>query len=457
MAVDLILLCLYLLAQWLFIMNAAQHQARWRIVSLATQAAKHRPKLTLTQKGSAFCALTLGVGFVALNSGNNLIYLVLGMMLSLILSSGVLSSINLHRVRVRRNQELKGYAGKKILVELNLSNLKTRWPSMGIGLEDPPVYDQQMNNQSLFSSNRQSQQVEIAKQDQQSMYILRLKGGESESVRYQICIERRGEYILEGARIYTRFPFGFFEKSIGLRLQQSLLVAPRVDARLSAKLEHELQYLSARLLDFKEVKNQAQEESKQQDDPRLSSNYSDDYAASLDVYQIGMPLKWVHWKSSAKRGELLIRQVLPEPKNSYTLWINPFYDHQKTAPTELEQDAYANLIMSVCDRLWHAGYTLKLYGFKNDDLSWNKYVDLIFDSEDSQAFVKDLINYQTRPIHHSIVPPSGPCLKLSMTQGLSLIAKHYRSEIFEPLESRDEKEEDQSSKTQNQIDQSQRA
>lgn len=436
-------------------MTTAHHQTRWRIVSLATQAAKHRPKLTLTQKGSAFCALTLGVGFVALNSGNNLIYLVLGMMLSLILSSGVLSSINLHRVRVKRNQELKGYAGEKILVELSLSNLKARWPSMGIGLEDPPVYDQRKSKQGLFSSNLvQSQQVEIGKHDQQSMYIFRLKGGESESVRYQICIERRGEYLLEGARIYTRFPFGFFEKSIGLRLQQSLLIAPRVDASLSAKLENELQYLSLQLPDLKEAHTQAQRESKQQAESLFSSKQSNDYAASLDVYQIGMPLKWVHWKSSAKRGELLIRQVLPEPKHSYALWINPFYDHRQTAPTEFEQDAYADLIMSICDRLWHGGYTLKVYGFKIDDLSWGKCLDLTLGTEESQTFIKDLINYQTKPIDHSIVPPSFTCLKLSMTQGLNLIAEQYHSKIFEPLKPRNEKAKDQSSKTQSQVDQS---
>ena len=113
--------------------------------------------------------------------------------------------------------------------------------------------------------------------------------------------------------------------------------------------------------------------------------------------------------------------------------------------------------MSVCDRLWHAGYTLKIYGFKTDDLSWGKCLDLILDTEESRTFIKDLINYQTTPTHHSIVPPSCLCLKLSMTQGLSLIAEQYRSEVFEPLELRSEKEEGQSSKIQNPPNQGPRA
>ena len=415
-------------------MNTAHHQSRWRIFSLATQAARHRPKLTLTQKGSAFCALTLGVGFVALNSGNNLIYLVLGMMLSLILSSGVLSSINLHRVRVKRNQELRGYAGEKILVELNLSNLKTRWPSMGIGLEDPPVYDQRKSDQGFFSSTlAQSDLIKIVQQDQRNMYIFRLNGGESESVRYQIAIGRRGEYLLEGARIYTRFPFGFFEKSIGLRLQQKLFIAPRLDAVLSLELEQELQRLSAILkLDSGELQTQTQLEKIGQNIYSSVSKSSNNYSASLDAHQAGMPLKWVHWKSSAKRGELLIRQVLPEVKSSYALWINPFYDVKGPVPNEVEYDAYADLIMSICERLWHTGHILRIYGFKDDDVSWSHSLSLALGSEESQEFIKDLVKYTTKSSKMKLTPPLGPCLKLSMKQGVNLLAMHIRPEVFEP-------------------------
>ena len=42
--------------------------------------------------GRTFLVVTVGVGLGALNTGNNLLYLVLGMMLSLIVVSGVLSS-----------------------------------------------------------------------------------------------------------------------------------------------------------------------------------------------------------------------------------------------------------------------------------------------------------------------------------------------------------------------------
>ena len=41
--------------------------------------------------GRTYLVLTVGVGFGAINTGNNLLYLLLGLMLSTIVTSGVLS------------------------------------------------------------------------------------------------------------------------------------------------------------------------------------------------------------------------------------------------------------------------------------------------------------------------------------------------------------------------------
>src|SRR6185436_19935940 len=47
-------------------------------------------KLKFTREGKYFLGITLGVGFAAINTGNNLLYLLLGMLLSLIVLSGVM-------------------------------------------------------------------------------------------------------------------------------------------------------------------------------------------------------------------------------------------------------------------------------------------------------------------------------------------------------------------------------
>jgi len=52
-------------------------------------------RLKLTREGKYFIGITFGVGFAAINTGNNLLYLLLGMLLSMIVVSGVLSELSL--------------------------------------------------------------------------------------------------------------------------------------------------------------------------------------------------------------------------------------------------------------------------------------------------------------------------------------------------------------------------
>ena len=49
-------------------------------------------KLKFTREGKFFVGITLGVGFAAINTGNNLLYLLLGMLRALIIVSGLMSA-----------------------------------------------------------------------------------------------------------------------------------------------------------------------------------------------------------------------------------------------------------------------------------------------------------------------------------------------------------------------------
>ena len=73
-----------------------------------------RPPRTLrpTRAGWIFFALTFGVGFAALNTGNNLLYLVLSLMLAFLVLSGVFSESTLRGIRVRRRLPREFFAGR---------------------------------------------------------------------------------------------------------------------------------------------------------------------------------------------------------------------------------------------------------------------------------------------------------------------------------------------------------
>lgn len=66
------------------------------------QLSRHRA-ISVTTEGVRFLLLTLAVGIAAVNTGNNLFYLLLAMMLSLIVLSGFLSEQCVRRLEFHRH------------------------------------------------------------------------------------------------------------------------------------------------------------------------------------------------------------------------------------------------------------------------------------------------------------------------------------------------------------------
>jgi hypothetical protein len=92
-------------------------------------------RLKLTREGKYFIGITFGVGFAAINTGNNLLYLLLGMLLSLIVVSGVMSSSACGSSRSFAGC-LARAVGRAHLVEIEVYNHKQRVPSYAIEIED---------------------------------------------------------------------------------------------------------------------------------------------------------------------------------------------------------------------------------------------------------------------------------------------------------------------------------
>ena len=89
-----------------------------------------------TREGWWFLGATVLIGLGAVNAGLNLLFLVWGMMLFLILASGVLSELGLRGLDVRRAPPPAIHAGTPYLMGITLSNQKRRLPSFSIEVED---------------------------------------------------------------------------------------------------------------------------------------------------------------------------------------------------------------------------------------------------------------------------------------------------------------------------------
>src|SRR6202044_2772978 len=105
---------------------------------MASWRSRMRPprRLKFTREGKFFVGITLGVGFAAINTANNLLYLLLGMLLALIVVSGIMSELSLRELTVVRRLPLRAQVGRAHLVEIEVFNHKKQVPSYAIEVED---------------------------------------------------------------------------------------------------------------------------------------------------------------------------------------------------------------------------------------------------------------------------------------------------------------------------------
>jgi len=163
-------------------------------------------RLRFTREGKYFVALTLAIGFAAINTGNNLLYLLLGMMMSLIVGSGVLSELSLQKLTVERRPPDRIFAGSPFLMGIALCNPRKRLPSFSIEVED------MLGGDAL----------------ERRCYFLKTPAGRTQVTSYRHSFDRRGAYRFTGFRVSTRFPFTFFRKSRELDQAGEVLVFPAV-------------------------------------------------------------------------------------------------------------------------------------------------------------------------------------------------------------------------------------
>jgi len=147
------------------------------------------------------------VGFVGILTANNLLYVLLGMLLSLIIVSGLLSEASLRDIRVTRRLPQRAQVGRPHLVEVQVWNDKRRMPSYAIEVEDM----------------RSGQPAD------KRCFFLKVSPGSSQVAAYRRIPARRGLDRHTGFRVATRFPFGLFEKSRTFDEAGDLIIYPAVE------------------------------------------------------------------------------------------------------------------------------------------------------------------------------------------------------------------------------------
>jgi uncharacterized protein (DUF58 family) len=224
-------------------------------------------RLSFTREGKIIVILAVGVGFAAINTGNNLLYLLLGWLLSFIIASGILSELTLRALTVERRPPPRIFAGEPFLMEVVIKNAKPDRASYSIEVED------------LLGKTPIDKRC----------YFLKIPENKSQRTSYRHTFVRRGLYTLTGYRIATKFPFALFRKSRDVDAPLEVLVypariaVPRPPPRAATRGDAIAERLGRRGEFF------GLRESRPGDDRRD-----------------------IHWKSSARSGRLLVREYEDE-------------------------------------------------------------------------------------------------------------------------------------------------
>ena len=214
----------------------------------------------------------VGLGVAAVNTGNNLAYLLCSMLLALIVVSGVLSDQSIRGLHLAAVLPEKIYAGRPALFGATIANRKRRLVSYSISIEvvgsaPGPVVGSAAAKRVL--------------------YVPRLEAGAERLCTWEATLPTRGHRRLPGLRITTRFPFGLFVKAGGVILESEVLVYPAVHPVSPEQLRQLGGAGDAAA--------------------RRRGRGHDLY--NLRQYRPGDDPRLIHWRSSAKTQALTVREL----------------------------------------------------------------------------------------------------------------------------------------------------
>ena len=298
--------------------NSVRHTPVTRFVSRLRQFATRR-SVRLTPEGTRFLLFTIGIGITAINTGNNLFYLLLAMMLSLVVMSGLLSEQCLRRLDFHRHVPDLVMANDPATVTLSVNNRNRRLPSFSLRLFD--VTGGQAVDRGLF--------------------IRHLPAQRSALLSYPLLATTRGWLRLEGIRAETLFPFGLFLKRALYQNEADILVGPPIKP------------LSLRFVD--ELVSEGQGLSL----PRRGHGAQ---LYNLRLYQPGDDSRTIHWMTTARTSQLIVRETEAEDQRRITIILSTMAPDDQDGLFERGVTLVASLLWQLSKR----SYPLRLIVDRED-------------------------------------------------------------------------------------------
>ncbi|HVS72673.1 MAG TPA: DUF58 domain-containing protein [Phycisphaerae bacterium] len=222
----------------------------------------------VTAAGVAFVAIMLIVLLSAINSSSNILYIILGVLAGMIVVSMALTWVGLRGLAVVRSLPDHAIAGEPAEIEYRVANRKYLWPTFALHVAEAGL-DRTFSPAAFF--------VHIPARSTAQSFA-------------RLVAPRRGLLTLSGVELRSSFPLGLQVRYREIPAAGQMVVYPRVGT-LNRKVA---------------VAYREAVESGTMTSNRRGGN---DEFYGLREYRPGDNIRAIHWRSTARTGELMVREL----------------------------------------------------------------------------------------------------------------------------------------------------
>lgn len=296
----------------------AKRRSTWKLRLGPPRGGAGRPGASITWSGVIYLHAIGVITLAALNASINLLFLVIGFGVGIALVSLIIANAAVRKLRLTRQAPDAVVAGRPFTIRYRIESTRRRGAAYALRIRETVVY------------NGERLQIEG--------YVDAVSAGETATLDVPINVPLRGKIQFKSARLSTRFPFGLFERRFTVSAAHETVVFPSL-------------FPVRRSIEGRGALAAAQSSSAREE------QHGNDEFYGLREYRHGDDPKRVHWRCSARTGQLLVREMTDLKPQSVIVVLETY-----TSPgtdQSLRERAISAAATILCHALEH-GYRLAL-------------------------------------------------------------------------------------------------